>query len=48
MNEVIEKEEIKIENLVYNIRGQQVMLDSEIVVTKCHRLFIKKGIINYE
>ena len=34
MNEVIEKETIKIENLVYNIRGQQVMLDSEIFATK--------------
>ncbi|MBR3661286.1 MAG: ORF6N domain-containing protein [Bacilli bacterium] len=30
MNEVIEKEKIKIENLVYNIRGQQVMLDSDL------------------
>lgn len=34
MNEVIETEKIEIESLVYNIRGQQVMLDSEIFATK--------------
>lgn len=34
MNEVIEKEDIKIENLIYEIRGKQVMLDSEISTTK--------------
>ena len=27
-------EEIKIENLIYEIRGKQVMLDSEISATK--------------
>ena len=27
----------KIENMIYEIRGVQVMLDSEITVTKCHR-----------
>ena len=30
MNEIIEKEEIKIENLIYEIRGKQVMLDSDL------------------
>ena len=30
MNEVIEKEEIKIENMIYKIRGKQVMLDSDL------------------
>ena len=30
MNDVIEKENVKIENLVYSIRGQQVMLDSDL------------------
>ena len=30
MNEVIEKEEIKIENMIYEIRGVQVMLDSDL------------------
>ena len=30
MNKVIEKEEIKIENMIYEIRGKQVMLDSDL------------------
>ena len=30
MNEVIEKEEIKIENMIYEVRGKQVMLDSDL------------------
>ena len=34
MNEIIEKENIKIENMIYEIRGKQVMLDREISVTK--------------
>ena len=29
MNEIIEKE-IKIENMIYEIRGRQVMLDSDL------------------
>ena len=36
MNEVIIKDTIKIEDMIYEIRGKQVMLDSELVVTKCH------------
>jgi len=32
MNEVIEKEEIKIENMIYEIRGVQVMLDSDLAL----------------
>ncbi len=32
MNELIKQE--KIENLIYEIRGKQVMLDSEISATK--------------
>lgn len=32
MNEVIKEE--KIENMIYEIRGRQVMLDSEISATK--------------
>ena len=48
MNEIIEKENIIIENMIYEIRDTQVMLDFEIVVTECYRLFIKKGMINYE
>ncbi len=30
MNEIIEKENILIENIIYEIRGVQVMLDSDI------------------
>ena len=30
MNEVIEKENIKIENMIYEIRGKQVILDSDL------------------
>ena len=32
MNQIIQKE--KIENLIYEIRGKQVMLDSEMSATK--------------
>ena len=34
MNELIKQE--KIENLIYEIRGKQVMLDSEISASKWH------------
>lgn len=30
MNEIIVKDNIKIENLIYEIRGKQVMLDSDL------------------
>ena len=30
MNEVIEKDDIKIEDMIYRIRGVQVMLDSDL------------------
>ena len=30
MNEIIKKEEIKVENMIYEIRGKQVMLDSDV------------------
>lgn len=36
MNATKEKENIKIENMIYEIRGKQVMLDSEISATKWH------------
>ena len=36
MNEIIVKEEIKIENLIYEVRGKQVMLDSDLAkLYKC-------------
>lgn len=34
MNEVIEKEKITVENMIYEIKGKQVMLDTELSVTK--------------
>ena len=48
MNELIETENIKIEEMIYEIRGKQVMLDSEMSITKCHSLITKKGVINNE
>ncbi len=36
LNEVEEKEEIVVENMVYEIKGKQVMLDTKISATKCH------------
>ena len=30
MNEIIEKEEIKVENMIYEVRGKQVMLDRDL------------------
>ena len=30
MNEVVTKEDIKIEDMIYEIRGKQVMLDSDL------------------
>ena len=36
MNKIIEKENLKIEDMIYEIRGKQVMLDSEISATKWH------------
>ena len=48
MNEVIVKDEVVIENLIYELRGKQVMLDSEIVVTKCHDYFFDKIVTHYD
>ena len=45
---MIVKEEALIEDMIYEIRGVQVMLSSEVAVTKCHKLFIKKGMISNE
>ena len=30
MNEIIEREEMIVENMIYEIRGKQVMLDSDL------------------
>ena len=32
MNKIIVKDNIKIENLIYEIRGKQVMLDSDLAM----------------
>ena len=32
MNEIIEREEVKVENMIYEIRGKQVMLDSDLAI----------------
>lgn len=34
MNTILEEDNIKVENMIYEIRGKQVMLDSEISATK--------------
>ena len=34
MNEIIVKDDIKIENLIYEVRGKQLMLDYEISMVK--------------
>ena len=51
MNEIIEKETIKIENMIYEIRGVQVMLDSDLALlyeckngTKSINLAVKRNI----
>ena len=36
MNNIISNEKLKIEDMIYEIRGKQVMLDSEISATKWH------------
>ena len=38
MNELVIKEEIKIENMIYEIRGKQVMLDSDLA--KLYKILI--------
>ena len=48
MNELISEEEIKIENMIFEIRGKQVMLDSELFATKWHDYLIDKIITHYD
>lgn len=47
MNNVIIKDKIVIENLIYEIRRKQVMLDSEISETKWHDYIYKKIVTHY-
>lgn len=49
MNQIIEKENINIENLIYEVRGKQVMLSSDVaklyrVETKVLNQTIKRNI----
>lgn len=37
MKEIKELEKINVENMIYEIRGKQVMVDSEITATNFHR-----------
>ena len=48
MNNTFIKDEVVIENLIYEIRGKQVMLDSKIAVTKCHNYFYGKVVTHYD
>ena len=41
MNEIVEKDVINIEEMIYEIDGKEIMLDSEISATKCHDYFYK-------
>ncbi len=41
MKEIIENE-VKIENMIYEIDGKKVMLDTEVAVVKCHRHYYKE------
>ena len=41
MKEIIENE-VKIENIIYEIDGKEVMLDTEAAVIKCHRHYNKE------
>lgn len=41
-------EEINIQNLIYEVRDEQVMSGSEISVTKCHIYLYDKMITHYD
>ena len=48
MNELIEQKNVIVENMIYEIRGKQVMLDSEISATKCHEYIFDKLVTHYD
>ena len=48
MNEVKEKNKVIIGNLIYEVCGKQVILDSEISATKLHDYLIDKIITHYD
>ena len=45
MNEVIEKEEVRIKNIIYVIDGNEVMLDRELSVSECQGYLYDKIVI---
>lgn len=48
MDEVIEKDNIKIKNMIYEMRGKQVMLDIEIFATNYHYYLYCEMITHYD
>ena len=48
MNEIIEKEIINIKDMIYEIDGVEVMLDSELSASKWHDFLIDKIITHYD
>ena len=47
MNEIITKENIKIEDMIFEVRGKQVMLDS-LYATKCNYDLYDKIMTHYD
>lgn len=47
MNEIIEKD-INIEDMIYEVNGVEVMLDSEISTTKCRGYLCDKIVTYYD
>lgn len=48
MNEIITNENILIENMIYELREIQVMLDSKMFATKWHDYLVDKIITHYD
>ena len=48
MNDVIIKEKVVIEDLIYEVRGKEVMFDSELSATKWHDYLVDKIITHYD
>ena len=40
MQDILIKDDMKIEDMIYEIRGKYVMLDSELSVTKWHGIIL--------
>ncbi|MBE6153912.1 MAG: hypothetical protein E7166_06800 [Firmicutes bacterium] len=48
MNQLLIADENRIENMIYEIRGKQVILDNETSRTKCHCYIYDKIITHYD